>query len=94
MGTTVSIVNKTQCVLNIAMSIGVPYFRQKRVMPGETMVIHGVGHVWFTIIANAWNGDIDERPTPELFTNIDGEHFTLIHNFGLKVRQQFKSKYC
>ena len=78
MGTTVSIVNKTQCVLDIAMTIGVPYYCQDRVMPGETMVIHDVGHVWFTIIAHAWTGDINERPAPELFTNLDGEDFTLI----------------
>lgn len=89
MGATVSIVNKTQCVLDIAMTIaGVPYYRQERVMPGEAMVKQGVGHVWFTITANAWTGDLNERPTPELFTNIKGENFTLIHDFGLKVSLQ------
>ena len=89
MGATVSIVNKTQCVLYIAMTVGVPYYWQDRVEPGETMVRQGVGHVWFTITANAWNGDLSTRPTPQVFTNLKGDNFTLIHDFGLKVNKAY-----
>ncbi len=55
MGTTASICNATNIILNIALSQVGPLHYQNRVMPGECWK-QPVGKVWFTIDATLYTG--------------------------------------
>lgn len=55
MGSTVSICNATNIILNLALSQVGPLYYQNNVKPGECMK-RDVGKVWYTIKANVYTG--------------------------------------
>ncbi|XP_021960806.1 uncharacterized protein LOC110856622 [Folsomia candida] len=55
MGSTISIVNETNCILNIALKQVTPLYYENKVMPGQ-VVKREVGKIWFTVEATLWSG--------------------------------------
>lgn len=84
MGSQISIVNKSFCILNLSLNVlNVPFYSQDFVKPGDT-ITRNVGKVWFAIESYAWNGnEVVRGQGPDLYISTDGEHFTMLHDIGI-----------
>ncbi|CAL8069573.1 unnamed protein product [Orchesella dallaii] len=56
MWSTVTIINETNCILNVALKLATPLYYENKVMPGQS-VVRKVGKVLFTLEAKLWNGE-------------------------------------
>ena len=60
MGNTVTVVNKSNVVLNVALCIITRYYEANKILPNTTAEWNGVGYVWFSVVSVPWYGPDSE----------------------------------